>query len=120
MIKTWAGKVFPAKGQLLGCDLFLREATEPLNVLWENRHFTPMDRKWRSLLAFVLAFVCIAISFTLISLCKSIAVSISDTYDQDDCSSIYTAYNDSLTHYAFEEYYNYRNYTDEYTLTGVL
>lgn len=42
MVKTWTGKVFPAKGQLLGCDLFLREATEPLNVLWENRHFTPM------------------------------------------------------------------------------
>ena len=44
---TWSGKVLPSKKQFLNTDLYFKEATEPLNILWENRHFTNADRLTR-------------------------------------------------------------------------
>jgi len=38
---TFTGKREPAKAQFMGDDLFLEECTEPTNIIWENRHFTP-------------------------------------------------------------------------------
>lgn len=34
------GKAEPALAKLMNHDLFVKEATEPTNIIWENRHFT--------------------------------------------------------------------------------
>ena len=38
---SFSGKTLPAKRQFMGDDLFMEESTEPTNLIWENRHFTP-------------------------------------------------------------------------------
>jgi hypothetical protein len=38
---SFSGKKLPAKREFMGDELFLAESTEPTNIIWENRHFTP-------------------------------------------------------------------------------
>jgi hypothetical protein len=46
---SYTGKLLPAKTQFLDTDFFLIKATEPTNIIWENRHFTNSERFKRSL-----------------------------------------------------------------------
>jgi len=39
---TFWGTKLPSQKEFLTDDLFLVEATEPTNIIWENRHFTPI------------------------------------------------------------------------------
>lgn len=43
------GKLLPPKTQFLDEDFYLIPATEPTNIIWENRHFTNKDRFKRTL-----------------------------------------------------------------------
>ena len=99
---------------MLNEDLYLTEASEPLNIIWENRHFSGNDRLIRGLQATALITVLMLASFMVIYLCKSTSITISDTYDVDDCTTINAAYGTSLEHYAFDEYYNYTANSDTY------
>lgn len=117
---SMTGKVLPTENKLLNQDCFFSEATEPLNILWENRHFTDRERFIRSIQACVLIFFMTLASFVLIYLGKSTSISISNTYDIDDCTSINTAYNTTIEQYAYIEYVKYNAYPDDYVLTGVL
>jgi hypothetical protein len=74
--RTLSGKLLPAKAKLMGEPLYFTEATEPTNILWENRHFTPGDRLKRGLVAFAVIFVLVFISFSIIFYCKTISVKI--------------------------------------------
>ena len=37
---NWLGKPLPAEKKLMEADLFFKEATEPMNIIWENKFFT--------------------------------------------------------------------------------
>ncbi len=91
----------PSDYKLLGEDAYFTEATEPLNILWENRHFTPKDRLIRGTNACLLILLMIVVSFIIISICKSTALDISNTYEYDTCDTINEAYDDALDVYAF-------------------
>lgn len=50
----------------LGEPCYLKEAVEPTNIIWENRHWTTSDYVKRSFIAFFLIFVLLMISFIMI------------------------------------------------------
>jgi hypothetical protein len=78
--------------EFLGDDLFLVEATEPTNIIWENRHFTEVDTFRRSLKAFA-AIVCLLIaSFLTIYYFKSIAINTSRMYPSIQPAEIVSLY----------------------------
>ncbi len=86
------GKQLPALKEFLGDDLFLVEATEPTNIIWENRHFTEVDTFRRSLRAFA-AIVCLLIaSFLTIYYFKSIAINTSRMYPSIQPAEIVSLY----------------------------
>lgn len=104
----------------MSADLYFKEATEPTNIIWENRYFTPKDRLKRSMHAFLLIGLLVLISFLIISVCKTVALSISNMYDASNCDTLTKAYgsNDTMMSYAFDEYTN--STKDDYSLSGVL
>ena len=122
---TFTGKRLPAKTTFLGQELFLSESTEPTNIIWENRHWTPRDYIRRSLLVFGIIFVLVLISFGLIFLCKSYSLEVKKKYPVVECPTIKESYGLDLEKYAlreYEEFYNYesKGYNNPGPLSGAL
>jgi hypothetical protein len=61
------------------------EATEPTNIIWENRHFTAGDRFKRSIHAFLLIMILVLVSFALICACKITAINVTSKYPIVNC-----------------------------------
>jgi hypothetical protein len=97
----------PARKKFLGQDLFLVEATEPTNIIWENRHFTPAQRFTRTVHAVLLISVVVFISFLIIYFSKVVALNIAAKYPPQQCDIVMDAYDSTLKQYAFYDYYNY-------------
>ena len=74
-------------------DLFLVEATEPTNIIWENRHWTPADYFKRTIQVCLIILVLLTISFLAIYSCKKQAI---------DNARIYPNINEQKW---FEDYY---------------
>ena len=72
-INFW-GKKEPSQKIFLDDDLFLVEATEPTNIIWENRHFTPAQTLQRTLKAVLCIVILLMISFVTIYFTKSSAI----------------------------------------------
>jgi hypothetical protein len=53
------------KHKILGQHLNFNGASEPTDIIWENRHFTKKDYVWRQILAYAIIFVALAFCFWL-------------------------------------------------------
>jgi hypothetical protein len=106
---NYAGKKEPAIAQFMGDDLFMVEATEPTNIIWENRHFTAQEYFIRTCKVFAIVFVLISISFVIIFVCKVKAIEASSMYPTVDCRDILKTYGnwESQQQYAYREYVAY-------------
>jgi len=110
---TFSGKRLPAKKKFLSDDLFLVEATEPTNIIWENRHWTTKDYVYRTFIAF--SFICflLCVSFAIIFYSKIYAIVIDSKYPDVDCDYITEVYGSSdLEKWAYLEYVAYYNATE--------
>ena len=77
---NFSGKRIPAKKEFMDDEFYLMEATEPLNIIWENRHWTPADYAKRSLQVFVIIACLLGVSFITIYSCKSFAINNASKY----------------------------------------
>jgi len=75
--------------KFLDDDLFLVEATEPTNIIWENRHWTTADYAKRTLQVVVIIMCLLAVSFVTIYFCKSYAIANSSKYPQVNEQNIF-------------------------------
>lgn len=103
------GKRLPAKTKFLGTEFFLTESTEPTNIIWENRHWTPSDYIRRGAIVFTIITILILASFGLIFWCKQYSIKIFAKYPQVECSTIEKSYvnangTDILPFYARREW----------------
>lgn len=55
---------------LLGEELEIKDASEPTDIIWENRHFTAWDRFKRTVIVVGYVTVLLAISFVIIFFCS--------------------------------------------------
>jgi hypothetical protein len=98
--KTIWGAKQPSQKEFLGDDLILAKATEPTNIIWENRHFTPIDILRRSLKALACIFVLLIISFLTIYYFKSNAIFTAKMYpsiQQEEILRFYYEPADNIT-----------------------
>lgn len=83
------GKRKPAHKDFMDDDLFLHEATEPTNIIWENRHWTAADYAKRTLQVVAIIAGLLVVSFLAIYTCKSIAIDNAKKYPPVDARSIF-------------------------------
>lgn len=94
----------------MGDELFLVESTEPTNIIWENRHFTPQEYIKRTLVVCAIIFFLLCASFVTIFICKTLAITKGSKYPSVDCQDISTLYGEeNLGLYAYREYQSYYN-----------
>jgi len=65
---------------LLGQELRFKQATEPTNIIWENRHYTWKDYLWRQFLAYLIIFVLLLGSFLVVFLVAKESSRIANQY----------------------------------------
>jgi len=96
---SFSGARLPAKKLFLEDDLFLVESTEPTNIIWENRHWTPADYAKRTLQFVVIIACLLALSFITIYVFKKSAIEGARKYPDikgNDIIKLYqTPYNNS-------------------------
>jgi len=94
-IKKWMGKF----------EIEIQEASEPTDIIWENRHFTPADRNKKKIIVWSILSLMLSLSFLLILICSKISAKQAGTYPNVNCKNLelYTTGND-LQNQAFFEF----------------
>ena len=69
-LKYWLGKH----------ELDIQEASEPSDIIWENRHFTPWDRTKKEICVWSILFLMLLGSFIIIYTCESYSNSLLELY----------------------------------------
>ena len=79
------GALSPSKDVLLNEGMYFEKATEPTNIIWENRYLTPRERFSRALKVSAMILVLILISFTIIFFFKSYSAAFASKYPARNC-----------------------------------
>ena len=61
------------------------EASEPTDIIWENRHFSSFDYLKRQAFAFVIIFILLTGSFIVVYIVANYSATIASTYPSVDC-----------------------------------
>jgi hypothetical protein len=93
----------------LGEGLYFSKATEPTNIIWENRYLTPRQRFTRALKVSGIILILILISFTIIFVCKKFSSAYSEKYPAVDCPTLDSVYGSNLEKWAAHEFENSNN-----------
>ena len=90
---------------LLGQPLKFEDASEPTDIIWENRHFTATDYLKRTIIAVVIIGIMLFLSFLLIMYISLASAAMSAVFPQVDCTGIESSYTgDLLQRYAVDDY----------------
>ena len=68
--------------KILGENLKLKRATEPTNIIWENREYTKVSRFMRFLIVLFILGLILMVSFTTIVSLKKRALSAREKYEK--------------------------------------
>lgn len=74
-------------GKLLTKDLHLEPASEPTDIIWENRHFKPRTRRWKRAVSYLIILVCLCFSGTFIYFCSSTSTALKTKYPKTTCET---------------------------------
>ena len=69
-------------------EIEIQQASEPSDIIWENRHFTPFQRNKKKCVAWSIILALLAFSFMLIFLCSQVSVKMLLTYPVVDCTNL--------------------------------
>ena len=81
----------------LGRKLEFARASEPSDVIWENRYLTPWDRKKKSIVIWTIISLVLLGSFTLMTMIMNQARHLKKMYPPIECQSLAMPGNESLT-----------------------
>lgn len=94
------GKILALKNRtskmLLGKTMRFMEASEPTDIIWENRHFTKCDYIKRQSFAFIIIAILLFGSFIVVYIVASYSAKIANTYPSVNCSNIVSDYGKEL------------------------
>jgi len=88
---------------IMGVTKF-KDASEPTDIIWENRHFTKADYFKRSMCAYLVMVALLLGSFILVFVVASYSSKIANTYPQVDCNTISSDYGTKLMTYAYDDW----------------
>ena len=90
--------------QVLGLPIKFEKASEPTDIIWENRIYTRTDYFFRQLVAFTIIGILLFASFAVIYKVARMSADIAREFPKVDCEAIKTTYGSQLKTYAIEDY----------------
>ena len=69
-------------------EIEIQSASEPSDIIWENRHFTIIQRASKSTIAWIIILLLLGFSFILIFLCSQYSVTMLLKYPVVDCTNL--------------------------------
>lgn len=72
----------------------MTEASEPTDIIWENRHFSDLERFKRTLIVCAILFGVLCCSFALIYTAQKTALQMKQKYPKMKCDPFLTEYKD--------------------------
>ena len=79
-------------------------ASEPTDIIWENRCISDKERFWRMIRAYAVIFILLAISFYGTFLIARQSSQVAMVFPSRDCASISSSYGDQLSYFAVIDY----------------
>lgn len=102
--------------KILGERPKLKSASEPTDIIWENREITPLSRFLRLTFVTFIALILLALSFSVIIRLKQRAIAANQKYVKQECQEIEDIYGDSLIQdYAVDEWYQFYKPTNNFS-----
>ena len=92
---------------LLGEKIEIQPASEPTDIIWENRSFTPQQRNIKRLIMAIIVLISLAISFSIIFAASKASLAKKEKYPKVNCKDIaedYTGRHDLWMRDAVVEY----------------
>ena len=83
--KNWT--IVPQR-QFCTQDLDIQEASEPTDIIWENRYFTPAQRSFKRVIVYCIILFMLTISGAIIFTCTNISLKLKFKYPIVDCNLI--------------------------------
>lgn len=74
-------------GRLLGHDLIIQPASEPTDIIWENRFIKPKWRRNCKIMVYLIIVIMLAFSGAIIYFCSSTSTSLKLRYPRTDCKA---------------------------------
>lgn len=112
---TFSGKRLPTETKILDQEFFLKESTEPTNIIWENMHFTPMDYYKRQALVFIAVALIVVVSFGFMFWFKQSTIKMFAKYPQVSCDNVLKSYHkEDGTGYSLLEKFAKKEFDDYY------
>jgi hypothetical protein len=96
---------------LLGEEIDIQEASEPTDIIWENRHFTAFERFRRALIVVFVVFLLLVGSFVVIFTCSQAATKPLLKYPSMNCLEVIESQGKFLQERAYIEWD--RNFEDD-------
>ena len=81
-----------------------RKASEPTDIIWENRIYTTVDYYFRQLIAFTIIGILLFGSFAFIYKVARTSAEIAREFPKVDCEAVKSTYGNQLKTYAIEDY----------------
>lgn len=72
----------------LGSEIDVHQASEPSDIIWENRHFTPGQRFLRTLIVSFVIFLMLCLSFACIFTCQKTSIAMKQKYPKQNCVEV--------------------------------
>lgn len=85
-------KDFEHFSTFLGQDIQIKEASEPTDILWENRMYTPFQRFYKKCIVFLIIFAMLYFSFQTIFRLQKKSLSMKDRYPPHPCDDFIEQY----------------------------
>lgn len=89
---------------IIGQEMKFTKPSEPTDIIWENRHFTPMNYFWRELFAYIIIGVLLFGSLIVIYVISAYSARLARVFPPVSCTGIESAYGDMLQTYAVADY----------------
>lgn len=104
---------------LLNQKFEFKNASEPTDIIWENRHFTQRDYLFRQLFAFFIIGILMFGSLIVIYIISAYSVNLARVFPPTNCDGIELAYGGNLQEYAVMDY-DYIQSTENEPSSGCL
>lgn len=82
-----AGNLPKSFGILFGKEIEIQAASEPTDIIWENRHFKPFTRKWKRCVVYFIILCVLFCSGTFIYICQVMSTGLKTKYPKTNCES---------------------------------
>lgn len=82
--------------KMLGQEIDLQEASEPTDIIWENRQFTTNQRRFKRIIVYTIILIMLVCSGAIIYICSTTSRVLKEKYPVVSCESIAEEYENGI------------------------